>query len=201
MRVLLLMAFALLLSVKCMAQLDSSSVLSQSIMRKVKKLKEDQIDTIVAYHTECSGCFIRRGKDSCGWHGVSYLFWRKKGKAFICMIDNCEEHRTIQIPADSFSVIMANYLKINKQKTKYDTRATNQSSQDSTMSFIAGDDTPHAIFDFYIRRRRITVDIDEEVFASTTTGLDPQMLNFLKSLSETAFNEAVKYDKSLKKRR
>jgi len=196
MRVLLIMILSLLLSVRCMAQLDSSSILSQSVMRKVQTLTRDQIDTVVAYHTECTGCFIRRGKDSCMWNGNIYLFWRNKGKAFICMVDNCGEHRTIQISLDTLSGIMANYLKINKQKTNYDTRATNPSSQDSTMSFIAGDDTPHAIFDFYVPRRRITVDIDEEVFVSTTTGIGPQMLKILKSLSETAFNEVIYYDKN-----
>jgi hypothetical protein len=187
----------MLASVKCFAQYDSTLFASHLLSQKIHELEARHVDTIVCYHTDCGDCFIRKGKgkDTCNLAYARYLFWREKGKSFACRFDYCGEHKVIRIAKDSFAVITSVCSQIIKLRPRDGTVGTVGNGLDSALYFNAADGTPVSFFEFYLKNRRIEIDIDSWVFQSKITGLNPSMLKLLKTLWDTAFNEVRKYDK------
>jgi hypothetical protein len=160
MRTLLILIFALLLSARCMAQLDSLSVTNQKINEKIQVLKNDKIYTILCYYIYCSGRMPRLMlKDSCIAYDIKYLVWCDRGRFFMERFDECKSYQVQLFYQNPFYKPLNSYSKLRTEKIlPREYRALIGNKMQLLVEDI--DHACSAMFDFYLGNKFLHKEID-----------------------------------------
>jgi len=153
----------------CYAQADSSSTVLHWTNLKVQSLKNQHVDTILCYHNDCAGCFKIEPQLPCAAYGdTRYLFWRKKGRSFACMMDNCGDHKIPQMNFSTWELIVKDYNSIIKLSPANTFRDHTPQGINEMTIFQSGDDIPLDEFELYTGSSHSLLVIDDYYLQSVS---------------------------------
>jgi hypothetical protein len=203
MRVPLILASMLLLSIRCLAQLDSTFNRTDKIVAKIQELHNENTDTIIYYHVECTGGMVQMHfRDSCIAYDKKYLLWIKGNKCFIQKFDECFEYKPASIGSSFFDLIRRNYYKIKNGKLK-NPRTTEIIKGKAVDRFWFIDHTCYNIFEIYTGKNILIkkvndYDLDTKyVDGHSNKNYYPNKKSLLNKLKIVIEKEVVSYNKNI----
>jgi len=160
MRTLFALIFALLLSLRCLAQLDNSAITNQKIDDKIQALKKDKIDTILCYYIYCNGRPPRLMlKDSCIAYDIKYLVWCDRSRIFMERFDECKFYQVQLFYQNPFYLPLSRYKRLSTEKIlprEYRALVGNKMQ----LFGEAIDHTCSGMFDFYLGNQFLHKELD-----------------------------------------
>jgi len=145
MRVLLIMTITLLMSARCMAQVDTTSATFEKLNKKIEDLKNRKTSFIISHYRSCIGGMVRmHPRDSCIAFDRKYLFWADNEHFYMQRFDECKTYDSCQVSPIFLNFIKANYLKIKTADLRTPTFKS-KNSRHSKYSLLID----HTCYDIY----------------------------------------------------
>ncbi|RZM20801.1 MAG: hypothetical protein EOO88_35130 [Pedobacter sp.] len=188
---------ALIFSITAFGQVDSV-LLSRIKLGDTDKetnlalaqLKEQKIDTIVIYYTQCIGSYLPIKLDSCSSSFTKYLIWKVKNQSYIRKFDGCYQYEENRISSLFLNSLYSRIEEFKGSKVLYPEYTEIKNGKKNKLRIML-DHSCHYMFEVHTRMGILKQDVDD--FALSTKYIDDNK----RQLNENYQNNQRSYLKKL----
>jgi len=192
----------LILSSRCLAQLDSTSATFEKLNKKIHELQNRKASLILSYYRSCIGDMVHvQPRDSCIAYDTKYLFWMIDDKCYIQRFDECKTYDSVGMVNSFVDFVSGNLERLKHANIKQPLFRTGKGKNSLTTVFI--DHTCFSIFYIFSRnnifiKKLSDFDLETKKFdGRLNTNYLSNQKSILNKLKVRIEKETAIYDKNL----